>query len=521
VKPKQSSRIIKEDKKGRVTELLHDLTTESGTIAKHLHVAAWQYMQYNKYRNNPELGELIMLSDFSENYRNEHQRQPKAVHWGYNQTTVHPIILNYICPEKECGQIVKESVIGVSKDLKHDAWAAHCFEQRAFQHILEDRKMTINKISKWSDGGHHYKSKNAFLLATKEKCEVERNYFGSEHGKSLSDGEGAVAKHLLTQGVKCQEVFIDDAKGAYEFLKSKMDDPKINIHQNKHQCRIVQYVEIERNLPVPLPDNVKGVAGTRDYHCVKSLGYGKVNCRNLSCHNCRISDTCHHDDFLNDFVKHNLVKETSKKPVMMKKGIKKKSASTKTKSSPLAGAREQFFQEAQKRLEKIAKTKQFKHFREECERLIMRKEYQKYLLPEPNDIYASDVKIDKLACQLLPDDSPEGYMPRITGGDGNCLFRCISQITFGSDLHYTEMRVRAICELSLNSSTYTDPLFLKVGLYSNVGGKGEENLAKYYCQFLPNYCMTQLDTSEILRLYRYVFFPQLLEKRTKCLCLCS
>lgn len=64
-----------------------------------------------------------------------------------------------------------------------------------------------------------YTSKFACYIATLDR-RVERNYFGSNQVKSLADGEGAATKCALDEAVKSQDIFIDDAEGAYNFLKT-------------------------------------------------------------------------------------------------------------------------------------------------------------------------------------------------------------------------------------------------------------------------------------------------------------
>ena len=68
------TRIIKQENEVSVQELVKILVTRSEGLSLHLHTAAWQHHQYNILRDNPNSGELILLADFSENLRLEHQR---------------------------------------------------------------------------------------------------------------------------------------------------------------------------------------------------------------------------------------------------------------------------------------------------------------------------------------------------------------------------------------------------------------------------------------------------------------
>lgn len=49
-------------------------------------------------------------------------------------------------------------------------------------------------------------------------AQVERHFFGASYGKSLSDGEGAVAKKILSQAVRTESSFIDSAEAVVSTL---------------------------------------------------------------------------------------------------------------------------------------------------------------------------------------------------------------------------------------------------------------------------------------------------------------
>ena len=52
--------------------------------------------------------------------------------------------------------------------------------------------------------------------------------------------------------------------------------------------------------------------------------------------------------------------------------------------------------------------------------------------------------------------APLGHLPINILGDGNCFPQTVRVLTFGTDNHHAEMRVRIISEMALNFSLYTD-----------------------------------------------------------------
>ena len=51
---------------------------------------------------------------------------------------LHPIVVYYPCPEK-CGHLVRDEVMILSSDLKHDSFAVTSFIDKALVH-LKDKK---------------------------------------------------------------------------------------------------------------------------------------------------------------------------------------------------------------------------------------------------------------------------------------------------------------------------------------------------------------------------------------------
>lgn len=75
---------------------------------------------------------------------------------------------------------------------------------------------------------------------------------------------------------------------------------------------------------------------------------------------------------------------------------------------------------------------------------------------------ASD-RVDKISLHLYPPDAPEGLVPRHVIGDGNCLPRTLSLLTFGTEHQNLEIRLRIGREAILFIDKYLDSEFLYKG----------------------------------------------------------
>jgi hypothetical protein len=57
---------------------------------------------------------------------------------------------------------------------------------------------------------------------------------------------------------------------------------------------------------------------------------------------------------------------------------------------------------------------------------------------------------------LLLGENEYNYVPCRTLGDGNCLFRAVSNSLYGTEDYHVELRARAMIEMLLNLNSYLD-----------------------------------------------------------------
>ena len=203
---------------------------EAGPFALHLFNAKWQNDQFKKIRTNPPKDTVIQVLDFAEKFTFDFQNEVQSAHWTHETCTVHPIVNYYTCEEEDCSEVVTESVVVISDDLKHDHNAVHKFIA-VNDSVIRKRNPNVEKYIQWSDGcASQYKSKGPFIDIS---CSVddygipiERNFFGSRHGKGPSDGESAVIKREARNAVKAGRVIIANAKDLYSYAKENLEKGK-------------------------------------------------------------------------------------------------------------------------------------------------------------------------------------------------------------------------------------------------------------------------------------------------------
>ena len=181
-----------------------------------------------------------MLMDFSENYRCRYQKEAQNAFYEQVQFTAHPFMCYYtenasnINEDKdetekddtETKQLVKHSVIVISNDMKHDAFAVKEFEKETID--LLKKETQVNKVVKFSDGcASQYKGKIAFAQLSESEKPIMRNYFETSNGKSPCDRLGAIVKNACFRAVKAEKAVIGNAEAAFEYCKSNLEHTKV------------------------------------------------------------------------------------------------------------------------------------------------------------------------------------------------------------------------------------------------------------------------------------------------------
>jgi hypothetical protein len=178
-----------------------------------------------------------------------------------------PLLLNYACVTQQEIQSAHWGTVK-SHDLQHDHAAVKSFTDAAKHHLRNDRNIAVQNLIEYSDGcGCQYKSIKPFVDISEAKghgC-----YFGSRHGKSRCDGEGAVLKTAASRAVASMDVMIRNATEIAAFCQDKYATSG-NIHQLGHMARTVILVNnINRNENKSNPP--KTVQGTRSFHQVMGI----------------------------------------------------------------------------------------------------------------------------------------------------------------------------------------------------------------------------------------------------------
>ncbi|KAJ8300925.1 hypothetical protein KUTeg_022444 [Tegillarca granosa] len=316
-----------------------------------------------------------------------------------------------------------------------------------------------------------YKSKGPFADLCFSEMHINRNYFGSEHGKGECDGEGGTVKSAVDRAIGGRKVVIRSAE-MYLYCKENIS---LDTPGSKRSFAYVTKNEIERDRP---NTNVCTLASTRQIHQIQNKqGAYTMLTRNLSCFcaNCmnNNSKVCVNKDYTREFVKSTLKvdakqekcddqkdKEKEKLPESKKK---KKPTEVKTDKMPALHAEvedtssEDYFSRV---LEDFKQSASFFELKQKCQKYESKcKDLEVQL---PTVIELESFVIDRVSNDMMP--FVDQGLPVQVCGDGDCLPKTGSVIAFGSETHPNEIRTRIILELVLHEKLYLDKKHVAKGI---------------------------------------------------------
>ena len=149
-------------------------------------------------QNIPE-NQVIILSDFAENYSFVVQDAVQGHHWDNSQATLHPFAVYH----NDSGKVKCLSMCVISDCLRHDTTTVHAFVSNVLAHLKKELP-NITKVIYFSDGAaSQYKNyKNFSNVCNHENdhgLKAEWHFFATSHGKSPCDGIGGTVKRLVAR----------------------------------------------------------------------------------------------------------------------------------------------------------------------------------------------------------------------------------------------------------------------------------------------------------------------------------
>ncbi|WAR05668.1 VRTN-like protein, partial [Mya arenaria] len=294
-----------------VQELVKDFEspTQGASFPKHHFEAEWQQMQFTRLKKNVPPKSALMVVDFGKNRTIQHQDQAKSDFFSAKQVTVHPVVMFYQSPSVP-GLIVRDAMIFVSDDLKHDYFAVQHYFQKAESYLREH--IPVKKLFVFSDGcASQYKGKGSMASLSLLETDIDWNYFGSDHGKSEADGELGSLNRAVDKAILGRQVIVSGAEDLQKCCNSKdnlmIDEPGVKRH-----FHLVDIDEVNRSGDETCVHTMKGIRNVHQVRNTKQtyeLKTRRLSCFCLECQT--ITGKCINSEVVGEYTHQVLVKSNA------------------------------------------------------------------------------------------------------------------------------------------------------------------------------------------------------------------
>ena len=292
---KEIRRLDKFTKETTKLEFLDFFIQDIQELSLHLFNWRWHDQQFDYIKENLQVGMLLQVLDFAQNYMNKYQDEPKECHWDHSQTVLHPIINHRRCPSD--GKLIVEEHVIISDDLNHNKHAVKAFEEASMKE-LEKSGFTPSHVMQLCDNcSSQYKSKGPFQYIANADIPTIRSYFGSNHGKGPTDSATGRVKSAIIRAQNARVSELKNAQEVFEFLQQKFQQwEERRIRQSDGKCihffqKAFFVTDIDRTEEI----SAVTTTGSSNFSTVRSTGIPFiVEARNIAClcPNCLFGDTC-------------------------------------------------------------------------------------------------------------------------------------------------------------------------------------------------------------------------------------
>ena len=205
-------------------------------------------------------GWAVCVMDFAKNRQIWYQDEIKEAHWSKKQVSMHPTVIYYKSSDNP--QPLRLVITHFSDIVDHSADVVEAITADILK-ILKERFPEHCYKFFYKDGcSSQYKGKYTFYHVSTSP-NVERAYFGSEHGKSESDAKTSTINYVLNKGIISRKTIITGAADMYNFLVSRLEASENDIF------RVIEKDDVEK--VKPRHTDIRTLTGncTRKMHQIK------------------------------------------------------------------------------------------------------------------------------------------------------------------------------------------------------------------------------------------------------------
>jgi len=237
-------------------------------LLPHNFLAKEQSRYFKKAKDELKPGEVLVVSDFAENYSCIIQDSAQSYYWSGEQVTIHPFVAYF----KENGKTVSACFAVISDHMKHHVSTVYAFQKELVK-FLKNRVPGFSKVIYFSDGAaQQYKNKkNVINLNYHERdfgVKGEWHYFATSHGKGPCDGvAGTLKRQAYLASIR--RILIRNAREFYDWAAREMTGITVCFVTSSEVTEAKEWLKPRFAAALSIPK-------MRSQHAVLSFSIGEV-----------------------------------------------------------------------------------------------------------------------------------------------------------------------------------------------------------------------------------------------------
>lgn len=234
---------------------------------RHRNIKQVQDSALKKDKENLKEGEILIQTDFAENYTIRYHSEVMEKHW---TSVPGVVILTAVIYYKESG-VLKHKSYAVASDVSTNTTLEMVYLLEGILIDLRNSGIYFGKhVYLWTDGAtKHFKNRFAMCFLTKFEdmygSPIVWNFNESYHGKGPMDGIGAVVKHSVFMTCLREQVVVQNAKDFCEVAQRKC--PSVTVI-----FRSAEALEEKCQEYIRIWQGAKDCSGILQARCVRPIG---------------------------------------------------------------------------------------------------------------------------------------------------------------------------------------------------------------------------------------------------------
>lgn len=268
-------------KEGTTIEIKIKLMDTIDAHVRHVQLVKIQHQCYDDIRDNLKTNQVLMISDYSENWTIKYPVEAQSMHFCDHQVVILTVVTTMRDPETN--ELFDEIHLVLSERIDKINTNVQLCHTKIMDDIEERHGVKIDTLFEITDGcGQQYKSRKVlgWLGDTSNKRKYQRYYWESGHGKSKGDGAGGTIKVQLDFAVISQLKVFLSASAVFDYCAENLAYTK---PKTVTRSRIFHFIKKDDAMAAADEKDYQRVPGTRAIRQVWQKRRGVIGFREKGC----------------------------------------------------------------------------------------------------------------------------------------------------------------------------------------------------------------------------------------------